>query len=125
MFRKITWLPLLQPENLMMVYIGLMWPVMRKRLTAMMPLRQMKNPMRMRIGSPIRISIKSILTPHVLKYVRGGQFSRCVSTCKKGPEWTSVFRRLTEYVNSDEVIEDTWVDAHASPDCWRKLSKNT
>lgn len=60
----------------------------------------------------------------VLEYVREGQSSKVVTTCKKGPAWTSVFRIITEDRISDEVIEDTWIYEHDSPYFWRKLPKN-
>ena len=51
----------------------------------------------------------------VSEYVIEGDISRCVTSCKKGPDWTTVLQIITEDVDTDEVLEDMWVDHHDDP----------
>lgn len=59
----------------------------------------------------------------VLEYVREGQFSIFVTTCKKGPDWTPVFQIIADDVDIDEVLEDRYVYKHEAPFYWRKRPK--
>lgn len=60
-----------------------------------------------------------------LEYVREGNFSRCVTICKKkGPLCTSVCRRITQGMDTQAVIEYIWINEHEDDVHWGTCPKN-
>ena len=51
--------------------------------------------------------------------VREGNVGRCVTSCKKRLGRTSVFRRVTQRLGTEEVLEDVCIEEHEDSYWWR------